>query len=614
MLDQAWIPELVVHVVRKAWTNAHLVDLDHARFHHSAPLAPQHSSQSHILHRHHHHNYHSMHTISLANTVNEGDASACMCAAGVWSVSAPDATGRRPPEPVCGTCRDRAQVHSPAPPPQAPPARRTHTVLARRQTQMSNRAAAASTSATVGSGLPSPLPSPATARAFAHYGQELTLVAPPPPQPSSDNPASLNHPAGRRRLAEYARRLVACEAMTMQTVVYALLLVSRLRAMNAADPVREGSETELFSAALLLAQKALDDDRTDNAAWIRFSGLSLVAINGMEKEFLAKIGWSLLVTREEYNNFVEFLAAEAREMTAQLFPRPRSAVPARTCSVAAPSDASFFNDLARKRDSSAVCDVAAAGFARLPVAPQPAQRRPPIAPHLPVPAQTPSPASVVKAAPQQLRPRSRAAAYAPAAYPRSLTPTYSRLDSDPGTPGLDPADSGSPPTDYSPNSEAVPPAATSGATAATANVPRLRRRHRESLRASDPPATREATWVALGVYEPAGCGVSPGSAASAAVAFSRPVMRKPRPAAAAAAAAAARGDCSCAALPQRMMMQHQLAPHMPAAAAAPQQSTFGARHAAPAAEPLDARAAWLAMFEAARKVPGPVTAAASFGP
>ncbi|KAJ3219773.1 hypothetical protein HDU67_009585 [Dinochytrium kinnereticum] len=113
---------------------------------------------------------------------------------------------------------------------------------------------------------------------------------------------------------EYVRRLLRCSSISTQMIVLALLYISRLRELNSKDPIREGAECDLFSTALLLAQKVLDDDRVDNVAWIEYSGVPLVIMNGMEREFLAKIRWQVYVSQTEYHDFIRKLKVIAEEL------------------------------------------------------------------------------------------------------------------------------------------------------------------------------------------------------------------------------------------------------------------------------------------------------------
>ncbi|KAJ3096499.1 hypothetical protein HDU97_005858 [Phlyctochytrium planicorne] len=136
----------------------------------------------------------------------------------------------------------------------------------------------------------------------------------PPPEESLHRGRQLKTEANRNRLLNHVRRLLRSSAITTQTIVLALLFIARLRDLNSKDPIREGAECDLFSTALLLAQKVLDDDRVDNVAWVEYAGVPLQTMNGMEKEFLAKIRWQMFVSQAEYHEFIRKLKVIAEEL------------------------------------------------------------------------------------------------------------------------------------------------------------------------------------------------------------------------------------------------------------------------------------------------------------
>ncbi|KAI8844180.1 hypothetical protein BC829DRAFT_419905 [Chytridium lagenaria] len=105
----------------------------------------------------------------------------------------------------------------------------------------------------------------------------------------------------RHRLLVYVRRLLRCPSISTQMIVLALLFIARLREINAKEPVREGAEL-------------LDDDRVDNVAWVEFAGVDLRTMNGMEREFLAKIRWQVHVGQNEYHEFIRKLKVIAEEL------------------------------------------------------------------------------------------------------------------------------------------------------------------------------------------------------------------------------------------------------------------------------------------------------------
>ena len=66
-------------------------------------------------------------------------------------------------------------------------------------------------------------------------------------------------------------------------------------------------EYRLFTVALVLANKYLDDNSYSNKAWSEVTGLELHKINIMELEFMKFIDYSLLVKEREYLGWVRWL-------------------------------------------------------------------------------------------------------------------------------------------------------------------------------------------------------------------------------------------------------------------------------------------------------------------
>ncbi|KAJ3413081.1 Fanconi anemia group D2 protein [Chytridiales sp. JEL 0842] len=128
-----------------------------------------------------------------------------------------------------------------------------------------------------------------------HYQQHQQSLLPP------QNIQLLNH----------IKRMLDCEAVTMNTIVLSLLYIARLRDLNRQEAVREESQGDLLATSLIVAQKYLDDDRTDNACWVSFCGLPLGVLTGMEREFLERLRWNLHVTRSQYNTFLKTLSTLA---------------------------------------------------------------------------------------------------------------------------------------------------------------------------------------------------------------------------------------------------------------------------------------------------------------
>lgn len=71
-------------------------------------------------------------------------------------------------------------------------------------------------------------------------------------------------------------------------------------------------EYRLFTIALLLANKYLDDNSYSNKAWSDVTGLELRKINIMEQEFVKYLDYRIVVHEAEYILWVQWLEASIR--------------------------------------------------------------------------------------------------------------------------------------------------------------------------------------------------------------------------------------------------------------------------------------------------------------
>ncbi|KAL2189273.1 hypothetical protein L209DRAFT_682878 [Thermothelomyces heterothallicus CBS 203.75] len=96
--------------------------------------------------------------------------------------------------------------------------------------------------------------------------------------------------------------------VTQNVVILALLYIHRLKKANPTVKGRPGSEYRLLTVALMLGNKFLDDNTYTNKTWADVSGISVNEIHVMEVEFLSNMRYSLLVSAEEWEQWLEKLA------------------------------------------------------------------------------------------------------------------------------------------------------------------------------------------------------------------------------------------------------------------------------------------------------------------
>ncbi|WVQ76318.1 hypothetical protein IAR50_005983 [Cryptococcus sp. DSM 104548] len=101
---------------------------------------------------------------------------------------------------------------------------------------------------------------------------------------------------------KFAARLLQVTMVSHSVTLVSLLYVYRLKTRNAFFST-PGSEHRPFVAALMLANKYLDDNTYTNATWSELAGIALPEINQMETEFLAGLGYELGVELDEYERW-----------------------------------------------------------------------------------------------------------------------------------------------------------------------------------------------------------------------------------------------------------------------------------------------------------------------
>ncbi|KAG9237743.1 hypothetical protein BJ875DRAFT_125786 [Amylocarpus encephaloides] len=91
--------------------------------------------------------------------------------------------------------------------------------------------------------------------------------------------------------------------VTQNVILLALLFIYRLKKINPAVNGRIGSEFRLLTVALMLGNKFLDDNTYTNKTWAEVSGISVTEIHVMEVEFLSNMRYSLLASKEQWQEW-----------------------------------------------------------------------------------------------------------------------------------------------------------------------------------------------------------------------------------------------------------------------------------------------------------------------
>lgn len=107
---------------------------------------------------------------------------------------------------------------------------------------------------------------------------------------------------------KWVSSVLSTTQVTQNVVALALLYVYRLKMANPTVRGRPGSEYRLLTVALILGNKFLDDNTYTNKTWADVTGISVAEIHVMEVEFLSNMRYSLLVSAEEWERWLDKLA------------------------------------------------------------------------------------------------------------------------------------------------------------------------------------------------------------------------------------------------------------------------------------------------------------------
>jgi len=86
-------------------------------------------------------------------------------------------------------------------------------------------------------------------------------------------------------------------------ILLALMFIYRLKKLNPTVKGKAGSEFRLFTVALMLGNKFLDDNTYTNKTWAEVSGINVQEIHIMEVEFLSNMRYSLYVSDNEWRDW-----------------------------------------------------------------------------------------------------------------------------------------------------------------------------------------------------------------------------------------------------------------------------------------------------------------------
>ncbi|KAI9566960.1 cyclin-domain-containing protein [Boletus coccyginus] len=132
------------------------------------------------------------------------------------------------------------------------------------------------------------------------------IPSPPhsPETASSSSPLQFNPSV---TFVQFMQKLLETTQVSQSVIVLSLHYVWRLKERNRFTAGLPGSEFRIAVAALMMANKFLDDNTYTNKTWSEVSGIDLSEINRMEREFLVGVDFSLYVSGKKYESWLNLL-------------------------------------------------------------------------------------------------------------------------------------------------------------------------------------------------------------------------------------------------------------------------------------------------------------------
>ncbi|KAH8899023.1 hypothetical protein GQ53DRAFT_619991, partial [Thozetella sp. PMI_491] len=107
---------------------------------------------------------------------------------------------------------------------------------------------------------------------------------------------------------KWVHSVLSTTQVTQNVILLALMFIYRLKVANPTVRGRPGSEYRLLTVALMLGNKFLDDNTYTNKTWAEVSGIAVGEIHVMEVEFLSNMRYSLLASKEQWEEWLAKLA------------------------------------------------------------------------------------------------------------------------------------------------------------------------------------------------------------------------------------------------------------------------------------------------------------------
>ncbi|KAG1144626.1 hypothetical protein G6F37_006562 [Rhizopus arrhizus] len=102
---------------------------------------------------------------------------------------------------------------------------------------------------------------------------------------------------------KFCKQVLTATQLSESVILLALKYIAMLLQYNPSIQGAEGSEYRLFTVALMLGNKFLDDNTFTNKTWSEVTGMKVRDLNVMELEFLDVLGFKLFVKNDEFERW-----------------------------------------------------------------------------------------------------------------------------------------------------------------------------------------------------------------------------------------------------------------------------------------------------------------------
>lgn len=109
----------------------------------------------------------------------------------------------------------------------------------------------------------------------------------------------------RPEFIRWTKEVLSTTQVSTNVVILAMLFIYRLKLANPTVKGRAGSEYRLLTVALMLGNKFLDDNTYTNKTWAEVTNIPVKEIHLMEVEFLSNVRYQLMVTLDEWSQWLQ---------------------------------------------------------------------------------------------------------------------------------------------------------------------------------------------------------------------------------------------------------------------------------------------------------------------